>query len=132
MASYDERAQATAARMLAPKASGGKGQTVVLDLATSGAYAPASGTVGAVAGARQTGSGIEEHYRADRIDGRLVLAGDVRFMLSPLATSGEVITTAVPGAVVAYEDGREWAVISTEPFAPAGVLAYTYLQLRRS
>lgn len=118
--------------MLAPKASGGKGQTVMIDLATSGSYAPASGTVGALAASRQVGSGIEEHYRADRIDGRLVLAGDVRFMLSPLATGGEVITTAVPGAVVAYEDGREWTVISTEPFAPAGVLAYTVLQLRRS
>ena len=132
MATYDERAQAAAARMLAPKASGGKGQTVMIDLATSGAYAPASGTVGALAASRQIGSGIEEHYRAERIDGRLVLAGDVRFMLSPLTTGGEVIETAVPGAVVAYEDGREWTVITAEPFAPAGVLAFTYLQLRRS
>lgn len=132
MTAYDDRAQATAARMLAPKASGGKGQQVTLDLVDQGAYDPTTGATGTGSITRQTGSGIEEHFRSSQIDGSLIMVGDVRFMLSPLTTDGDLITTAVVDALVEYPDGRKWRVKGAEPFAPAGTLVYTILHLRRS
>lgn len=129
---YDDRAQAMAARVLAPKASGGKGQQVTLDVVDQGAYDPTTGATGTGSITRQTGSGIEEHFRSSQIDGSLIMVGDVRFMLSPLSTDGELITTAVVDALLEYPDGRKWRVKGTEPFAPAGTLVYTMLHLRRS
>lgn len=132
MAAYDDRAQATAARVLAVKASGGKGQQVTLEVVDQGAYDPATGATGAGSITRQVGSGIEEHFRAGQIDGALIMVGDVRFMLSPRTTTGELITTAVVDATLEYADGRKWRVKGAEPLAPAGTPVYTMLHLRRS
>lgn len=129
---YDDRAQATAARVLAPKSAGGKGQQVTLEVTDQGAYDPTTGATGTGSITRQTGSGIEEHFRSTQIDGALIMVGDVKFMLSPLTTAGALITTAVVDALVEYPDGRKWRVKGAEPFAPAGTLVYTTLHLRRS
>jgi hypothetical protein len=129
---YDQRAQAMAARVLAIKSAGGKGQQVTLDVTDQGAYDPTTGATGTGSITRQTGSGIEEHFRASQIDGSLIMVGDVRFMLSPLTTDGAVITTAVVDALLEYPDGRKWRVKGAEPFSPAGTLVYTMLHLRRS
>jgi hypothetical protein len=129
---YDDRAQATAARVLAPKSAGGKGQQVTLEVTTPGKYDPTTGSTGSGSITRQVGSGIEEHFRSTQIDGSLIMVGDVRFMLSPLTTDGDLITTAVVDALVEYPDGRKWRVKGAEPFSPAGTLVYTMLHLRRS
>jgi hypothetical protein len=65
-------------------------------------------------------------------EGAQIMVGDVRFMLSPLTTDGDLITTAVVDALVEYPDGRKWRVKGAEPFSPAGTLVYTMLHLRRS
>lgn len=132
MASYDQRARATAARMLATKSAGGKGQTVTIALTTTGAYSTSTGAMAAGSTTSQTCSGVEDYYRAGQIDGALIKVGDVKFLLSPLTTSGEAVTVGVAGAVVTYAGGEKWSVIAAEPVSPAGTLVYTMLHLRRS
>lgn len=129
---YDDRARATAARMLAPKASGGKGQTVTLALAGGGTYNPATGGYSGATTTTQTGSGVEMAYSAREIDGETVQRGDVKFMLSPLTTAGAEITTAKVGATLTNAAGVEWRIMAAEPFAPAGLVTHYDLQLRRS
>jgi hypothetical protein len=128
---YDDRARATAIRMLALKADGGKGQAVTLTRAgtgsgsrnaTTGVYTPAGA-------ATQTGSGIEDVYKAHEIDGTLILSGDMKFMLSPVTSAGADIVEPPLNSTVTYS-GKTKTVKAVERVAPAGVVAYYVLQVR--
>lgn len=127
---YDTAARNKAAAKLAPVASGGKGQAVRLTSKARAAYNPATGAAGPASTTDQTGSGLEESYSAREIDGTLVLAGDKRFMLSPLDADGAELIQPAPGDVVEYETGARWRIMRSEPFAPAGVVVYSILHLR--
>jgi hypothetical protein len=134
MIAYDVRAQRQAARDLAPKSKGGKGQAVTLNYQGPGAYDTATGAMVQPIPAAQDSSGVELAYEAHRIDGTNILTGDTKFMLSPLTIQGVGVVLA--GANDAGEttltmaDGVPRRVISIEPFKPAGLLVYAYLQLR--
>ncbi len=133
MADYDVRAQQQAARQLAPKSRGGKGQAVVLTWLAAGAYDTNTGKVVQPAPALQTCSGLEEQYRAFQIDGTAILTGDTKFMLSPLTEAGTVVDLhdgADGKFTLTLADGTVKSVIRVEPFRPAGLLVYAYLQLR--
>ncbi len=127
---YDTAARNKAAAKLAPVASGGKGQAVTLTGKSRAAYDPATGAAGPASSTDQTGSGLEESYSAREIDGTLILAGDKRFMLSPLDASGAELTPPAPGDVLEYETGARWRIMACEPFSPAGVVIYSTLHLR--
>lgn len=127
---FDQRARETAARMLAPKASGGKGQVVTIRAATHAGYAPATGAASVGSTAFQTGSGIEEAYKSREIDGTTIKAGDKRLMLSPLNSTGGDMTLPAPGDLLQYASGQKWRIIAVEPYAPAGLWVYAYLHLR--
>ncbi|MBI5940661.1 MAG: hypothetical protein HY859_09565 [Caulobacterales bacterium] len=129
---YDDRAQALAARKLAPKSAGGKGQAVTISATAASTYNPTTGRATAGAPSTQACSGIEEAYRASLIDGALIKTGDKRFMLSPLKTDGTAITLPEAGHTLTYADGTAWVIMAVEPFKPAGLLVYAYLQLRRA
>jgi hypothetical protein len=127
---YDHRARNTAARMLAPVSTGGKGQAVTITGASAGVYNPATGKTAGGETSSQTGSGLEDAYTAREIDGATIRAGDKRFMLSAKATDGAVLTMPEPGFVLEYESGSKWRIEAVEPYAPAGVAIYAMLQLR--
>jgi hypothetical protein len=138
MLAYDLRSRATAARMLAPIASGGKGQVVTLHQpATDGVFDPATDTTsGGSPPTDHTGSGVEEAYSAYSLAQGLVLAGDVKFLLSPLKADGTPMPQAVADSWTITKglnpDGspKVWAIKRVEPLSPAGTPVLFELQLR--
>jgi hypothetical protein len=130
---YDVRARSQAARMLAPIASGGKGQVVTLSRVVAGVYNPATGVVEGGGPVSQTCSGVEESYSAYSIAAGLVLAGDKRFLLSPLSSAGAAITPPIPDVdTLTMADGVAWTVKKSDPLSPAGTPVLFTLQLRKA
>lgn len=127
MAAYDERARDQAARNLKPKSAGGKGQKVTLTRRSTGVYNPATGAV-AITDSTQSGSGIELLYRDQDIDGTLIAAGDTKFMLSPLTTSGRTLATPEVGDTITI-GGAVRPIKAVEAFAPAGLVIFINLQV---
>jgi hypothetical protein len=116
---FDVRARAAAAAALAPIAQGGSGQVVQISR-------PGVTEV-------QIGSGVEETYSARSIDGTLIMAGDKRFLLSPLNDAGAPITPPEPDLDrLTLADGVTWAIKTVEPAQPAGLACMFILQLRAS
>lgn len=131
MTAYDVRARASAGRALAPIASGGKGQVVTLTYQST-AYDTATG-VATVTTTTATGSGVEESYSAFSIAQGLVLAGDKKFLLSPLTSAGAAITPPVPDkTTLTMADGVGWTVKKSDPLSPAGTPILYELQLRKA
>lgn len=130
---YDDRARAQAARMLAPKPRG-KGQAVTLrQPASGGTYDPATDTTsGATPAQTHDGSGVEEFYSAQSIDGDKIQDGDVRFLLSPLKIDGADMPLPVAESWTLTKSDGEWLIKRVDRIAPAGLVAYYQLQLRRA
>lgn len=117
MPAYDVRARAQAGRMLAPIAQSGKGQVVKITRRGVAEY--------------QTTSGVEEAYRAESIDGTLILTGDKKFLLSPFNSAGQPITQPeVDLCRLELADGSTWVIKACDPLKPAGLVIMTTLQLR--
>jgi hypothetical protein len=134
---YDERARASADRMLAPKSRGGKGQVVKLEGLSVGAYDTADATAVVTTATAVYGLGVEEAYSTSRIDGSLIRAGDTKFHLgtekltSAGASTGQRLTApVVDQTLVTLADGSVWTVKNVERIAPAGLVAMYTLQLR--
>jgi len=130
MTAYDARARATAGRKLAPISAGGSGQAVTISTTTPGTRDLATGRSLPASTTTQAGSGIDTAYAAFLVDGTLVKAGDRKFMLSPLTTSGGALVLPTAGDRLTDAAGKVWSVISVEVFAPASLLVYAILQLR--
>lgn len=131
MTAYDVRAKATAGRMLAPIANGGKGQVVTITTTTGGAFNEATDTTTGATTTTQTGSGVVENYSAHSIDGTVIQAGDIKLLLSPLNSAGAAITKPVADkSTVTLADGSAWAVKRVDPLSPAGVVVLFELQMR--
>lgn len=77
------------------------------------------------------GSGIEEFYSAQSVDGDKIQQGDIRFMLSPLKADGSPMPLPIAEAWTATKSDGEWLIKKVDRVAPAGVVAYFVLQLRR-
>lgn len=129
---YDDRAAAMAARMLAPKPRG-KGQVVTLvQPGAGGTFDPATdATTGGSAPIEHQGSGVEEAYSSNSIDGRLIQAGDVKLMLSPVKLDGSSMPMPVADSWMLTKSDGDWAVKRVDRTAPAGLVAMYVLQLRR-
>lgn len=131
MTAYDTRARASAGRVLAPIASGGKGQTVTLTSYGEDTFDPETETTIPGAPGVQEGSGVEEAYSAFTVGSGLVQAGDVKFLLSPLNTDGTAITVPVAGRDTLTKADGDWAIVKVDMLAPAGTAVMFTLQLRR-
>lgn len=129
-ASYDERARATAARVLAPKPKG-KGQAVTVTAPGAPSYDPATGVTTPGTPASQTGSGVVEKYSAQSIDGARIKTGDIKLLLSALQTNGAALERPVADKHTAtLANGVKWRIVKVDAEEPAGVpICYT-LQLR--
>lgn len=132
MSDYDVRAQATAARMLAPKPAG-KGQVVTLTQpATGGTYDPATGaTTPATPAAEVQGSGVVDSYSDYTVASGAVQAGDRKLLLSALKTDGSLLDAPDVGRdVIELADGSTHQIVSVKPLGPAGTVIMYELQLR--
>lgn len=128
---YDDRALAQAARQLAPKARGGKGQEVAITGLIPAGYNPLTDEAESGGDAVQIGSGIQKGYDARSIDGTLIQRGDKQFLLSPLQTNGQPIGEIVPDRDVLTKADGQWMIRAVETVAPAGMAVLYKLQLRR-
>lgn len=132
MADYDLEARADAVAELAPIAQGGSGQTVTLHQpVTDGVYDPATDTVtGASLADDHEGSGVELQYDARSIDGTVILAGDVKFVLSPEKTDGTLMPQPVADVDTLVYGGKTWTIKRVNTLSPAGNIVLFELQLR--
>lgn len=87
---YD-RGRALAIRLLAPRSAGGKGLECTVRRAGDDAYDPETGGT-AVTYTDAVGSALRTRFTADEIDGTLVLASDVKFIVSPALPGGAPVT----------------------------------------
>lgn len=133
------RLTATAARMLAPVASGGKGALVTITSpGTPGGYNPMTDTVDDPgAPTTQTGSGVEDKVSTYSVANSLAESGDVTFHLSAMTYDENGRSTGIPLVqpvkdrdVLTKADG-DWAIKEVDPVKPAGVAVMYTLRLRR-
>lgn len=111
------------------------GQAVTLHQpATDGVFNPATDTTtGASPPADHAGSGVEESYSAFSVASGVVLAGDVKFLLSGLKADGSPMPKPVPDSwTLTKADGSVWAIKRADTLAPAGTPVMFTLQLRGS
>ena len=117
--------------MLAPISKGGKGQPVTITWPGKTVVDPETDTAKVGEPRIEQCSGVEEAYSAFTVGQGLVLAGDVKFLLSPLQRDGTPVTPPVAGLVLAKADGKPWTVVRVDTLAPAGVAVMFTLQLRK-
>lgn len=113
------RARATAIKQLG-LAPTGKGSTLTLNRVTSGGdYVPGGGE-SAPTVTTYMGSGIRTAYRLQDVDGTLVQATDVRFIVSPVLQSGGDMPTPKPSDTLMF-GGKVYNVIDCKPWDFDGV-----------
>lgn len=137
MADYDVRAQALAARMLAPKSAGGKGQQISLVHQSPGTYDTATSQLTGSGPVTQITSGIVSEYKdasrggLQRIDGSLVQSGDRSIRISPFTVDGAALS---PGPqlddTVTLSTGQSYTITQVSIRAPAGLPLYYDCNLR--
>lgn len=128
MADIYDRAKATAARQLAPRSQGGKGLELTLRRTVAGEYEPDTGSSETVTD--YAGSGLRENYRLEDIDGTLVKAGDVRFMVSPVLLNGDDMPEPKTLDKMLF-DGETYTVQRCDPGDFAGQACFFYVQARK-
>lgn len=128
MADIYDRAKATAARQLAPRSAGGKGLELTLRRTVAGEYDPDTGTSNTVTD--YAGSGLRETYRQADVDGSLIKAGDVRFLISPLLINGDDTPQPQTQDQIIF-DGDTYTVQNVDPGDFAGVACFFYAQARK-
>lgn len=119
MADIYDRARATAIRMLAPRSKGSKGLEMTLTRTVAGEYDPEAG------GATSTitdylGSAFRDTYSNSDIDGTLIKAGDVKFLVSPALLDGSPMPTPATTDTILF-DSQRFTVESVKPWNYAGV-----------
>lgn len=126
---YD-RAKAQAARVLAPRSAGGKGLELTLRRTVAGEYDPVTGTATPDVVTNYAGSGLRENYRTQDVDGSLIKAGDVRFMVSPVLINGSDTPEPLTTDLIIF-DGDTYTVQAVEPGDYAGLACFFYAQARK-
>lgn len=129
MSDIYDRAKATAARMLAPRSSGGKGLALTLRSVTQGEYDPDVGTSSEVV-VEHAGSGFRQNYELKDIDGSLVKSGDVLFLVSPVLLDGTDTPTPSTQDKVVF-DGATYNVVDVKPWNYAGLAVGFEVQARK-
>jgi hypothetical protein len=132
MADYDLEARDDAILELGLIADGGSGQVAVLNQpATAGTFDPATDTTtGGSPPQTHTGSGVELAYRSQSIDGKLILIGDIRFLLSPVKDDGTDMPEPVADSWTLTLGARTLTIKRVDPLRPAGRVVMYELQLR--
>lgn len=114
---YDELAQA-AVDLLTEL-----GQPVTVTRVSGGTYE--NGRVTGATTQSWNASGVEFDYVQKEIDGKLVLKGDRRVLISP-----DLGATPKAGDSVTLEDGTRLEVVDSKPLKPAGVVVLHEVQTR--
>lgn len=135
MTAYDVRARASAARMLAPIAQGGKGQTIILTRVTPDDYDKTTGTIPAVTTTQTTSGAVFEYNTFIRSGvrnepGTLILAGDKQLLMSPFRADGTPLDPPAVNDTVALADGSVFTITSLAPLSPAGTPVYFECNIR--
>lgn len=119
MADIYDRARATAIRMLAPRSAGGKGLEMTLTRTVAGEYDPAIGGSSSTT-TDYTGSAFRDTYENKDVDGTLIKAGDVKFLVSPALLDGSAMPTPTTTDTILF-DGQRFTVASVKPWNYAGL-----------
>lgn len=130
MADIYDRAKAQAARVLAPRSAGGKGLELTLRRTVAGEYDPETGITPDPMDVDYDGSGLRENYRTQDVDGSLIKAGDVRFMVSPVLINGSDTPEPLTTDLIIF-DGDTYTVQAVEPGDYAGLACFFYAQARK-
>lgn len=137
MTAYDARARATAARMLAPIAQGGYGQTVTLTHVSGGVSNPATSQVDGSVTTTQTTSGAVFEYTTfirsgvRNEPGTLILAGDRQLLMSPYASDGTPLSPAPSvNDTVTLANGVVFTITAVATLKPAGLPVYFECNIR--
>jgi hypothetical protein len=130
MADIYDRAKAQAARVLAPRSAGGKGLELTLRRTVAGEYDPETGITPPPVVTDYAGSGLRENYRTQDVDGSLIKAGDVRFMVSPVLLNGSDTPEPLTTDLIIF-DGDTYTVQAVEPGDYAGLACFFYVQARK-
>ena len=108
----------TAARLLTDK-----GQQVTFSREVETAFNPTTGVVTAST-TTYTGYGAAFDYSQREIDGVIVQAGDIRFLM-------EATTTEPKNGDTTTIDSSNYRIMNVNPTSPAGVVVMYEVQLRR-
>lgn len=130
---YDARFLATAARLLAPKSRGGKGQAVTLRQPAVTHYDTATGATVVDSPAQDhDGSGVELSYSAQSVAASqgLIQISDIRLLLAALKADGSAMPEPVADSWKVTLGGRDLSIKRVTPTRPAGVVILYELQLR--
>ena len=129
---YDDRAKALAARMLAPTSRGGKGLEVTLHQPGSGGtFDPATDTTsGATPPQDHVTSGVEDKNSTFSIGTGVVAAGDVKLLLSPVKLDGSDTPEPIADSWTLTMAGKPWTIKQVGRTQPAGMPVLFELQLR--
>lgn len=130
MADIYDRAKSQAARVLAPRSAGGKGLELTLRRTVAGEYDPVTGATTPDVVTNYDGSGLRENYRTQDVDGSLIKAGDVRFMVSPVLINGNDTPEPLTTDLIIF-DGDTYTVQAVEPGDYAGLACFFYAQARK-
>lgn len=128
MSDIYDRAKATAARMLAPRSQGGKGLEATLRRTVAGEYDPDTGASETVTD--YAGSAFRDTYSLQDIDGSMVKAGDVKFLLSPVLLDGTDTPEPKTQDKLLF-DGGTYNVVSVKPWDYAGLSCGFEVQARK-
>lgn len=126
---YD-RAKAAAARMLAPRSTGGKGLELTLSRIVEGEYDPETSSTPDSTTTHYDGSGLRESYRQQDIDGSLIKQGDVKILISPLLLDGSDAPQPISQDLIMF-DGQAYTVQHVDPMNYAGLAVGFYVQARK-
>lgn len=129
MSDIYDRAKATAARMLSPRSSGGKGLELTLRRTVPGEYDPDTGSATDTL-TDYPGSGLRQEYDLKDVDGSLIKAGDVMFLVSPLLIDGTDMPEPKTQDIVLF-DGQQYLVQSVKPWNYAGLAVGFEIQGRK-
>lgn len=128
MADIYDRAKASAARNLAPRSQGGKGLELTLRRTVQGEYDPDTGVSETITD--YAGSGLRENYKAEDIDGSLIKAGDVKFLVSPVLLNGTDMPQPETQDKILF-DGETYTVQRVDPWDYAGLAVGFAVQARK-
>lgn len=106
-----------------------KGGTVVLRRAVPGTYDTSTGTGTPPSTADYAGTGVKIAYRAEDIDGTLILKGDQQLLLSPLQRDGAPMPVPTTADLVLI-GATLFTIAAVEKVEPTSIPVLFTLQLR--